>query len=197
MFPKKAKPTGPSGWCFAEQCRGWQRRGKLTGAIRGSSFRKPKNIAYLHFTMWFTMFFYMFYWGKWRWAMNQDVQKSQFHGLFLEPGFGSSYRVWPEEVLNLVLFCQYEPRFLASTSDFSGLFSQPPPPKAQQILIFPSLFQGFFARVFMPFFVEFLPEVLVLRRAGNPQGDTELRRVGRREGTGWRYHPDAPCGTLW
>jgi hypothetical protein len=39
--------------------------------------------------------------------------------------------------------------------------------------------------------------VLVLRRAGDPQGDTELRRVGRREGTGWRYHPDAPCGTLW
>ena len=24
------------------------------------------------------------------------------------------------------------------------------------------------------------PEVLVLRRAGDPQGDTELRRVGRR-----------------
>ena len=54
----------------------------------------------------------------------------------------------------------------------------------------------FFARVFMPFFVEFLLEVLVLRRAGDPQGDTELRRVGRL-GSVWRYHPDAPCGTLW
>ena len=135
MFPKKAKPTGPSGWCFAEQCRGWQRRGKLTGAIRGSSFRKPKNIAYLHFTMWFTMFSYMFYWGKWRWAMNQDVQKSQFHGLFLEPGLWKFLPFLARRSLDFgailvwAAFSRVNLRFFR--------FLQPASPKAQQSLFFP------------------------------------------------------------
>ena len=70
MFPKKAKATGPSGWCFAEQCRGWQRRGMFKWRDQGIIFQKTKKHSIPPFDhVVFTMFFYMFYWGKW-WKMT-------------------------------------------------------------------------------------------------------------------------------